>query len=149
MDWINGGLVEFQSAVHQRSEMATKSKDVIYTLPEQAIALKPKERYAGIVLNKDGSPSHHLILLPQKLKTAVQWEEAKEWAASIDGELPTRQEQSLLFANLKDQFTPNWHWSSEAFGFSNAWFQNFGHGNQDSGNVNGGCHARAVRRLAI
>lgn len=129
--------------------MATKSKDVIYTLPEQAIALKPKERYAGIVLNKDGSPSHHLILLPQKLKTAVQWEEAKEWAASIDGELPTRQEQSLLFANLKDQFTQNWHWSSEAFGSSNAWLQNCGNGNQFYGTVDSNFHARAVRRLAI
>jgi hypothetical protein len=44
------------------------------------------------------------------------------------GELPTRQEQSLLYANLKAEFQPDWYWSSEQThsDSSFAWLQYFG-----------------------
>ncbi len=129
--------------------MTTKTKETLYQVPAATITLNEKERYAGIVLNKDGLPSHHLILLPQKPKKELTWEKAKEWAASIVGELPSRQEQSLLFANLKDQFESDWYWSNEAYGASSAWIQDFDDGYQGYGSVDDYHRARAVRRLPI
>ena len=112
--------------------------------------LKDGEHYAGIILGKDGSPDHHLILLPGETES-VTWAKAKEWAAGAAGELPTRREQSLLFANLKERFQPGWHWSSEqhAAYSGSAWCQGFGGGGQGDGSKNGKLRARAVRRLII
>jgi hypothetical protein len=71
------------------------------------IELQPGERYAGMILGKDGDPSYHLVLLPGQ-QDDITWEKAMEWAAKQGGEyvsnLPTRREQSLLFANLKEEF---------------------------------------------
>ena len=69
------------------------------TLPE----LKAGEIYAGILLNEDGSPSHHLILLPGD-NAGADWQTQMDWAKSTGGELPTRREQSLLYANCKQHF---------------------------------------------
>ena len=77
-----------------------------------ASVLKPEEHYAGIILGKDGEPDHHLILLAGEAES-VNWAQAKDFAAKAGGELPTRREQSLLFANLKEQFQPRWYWSGE------------------------------------
>ena len=63
--------------------------------------LKPGEVYAGIILGKNGDPDHHLVLLPGALHD-VNWTDATRWAESIGGELPTRREQALLFANTKE-----------------------------------------------
>src|SRR5262249_5501561 len=54
--------------------------------------LRSGERYAGLILGKDGEPGYHLILLPGEVEDKT-WEQAKEWAASVGGELPTRREQ--------------------------------------------------------
>ncbi len=118
--------------------------------PEQLIELASGEHYAGIIIGKDGEQSYHLILLPGD-GGAVDWEDAKAWAKEQGGELPTRREQSLLFANLKEHFESAWYWSSEQHpsdgGF--AFYQHFGHGNQDYGSTYGELRARAVRRLTI
>ena len=112
--------------------------------------LKDGEHYAGIILGKDGSPDHHLILLPGETES-VTWAKAKEWAAGAAGELPTRREQSLLFANLKERFQPGWHWSSEQHAANSdyAWCQNFTNGLQDYDYKTSKLRARAVRRLII
>ena len=110
-------------------------------------ALNEGERYAGIIL-KDGKPSHHLILLAAD-GGDLAWVKAKEWAASVGGELPTRAEQSLLFANCKDAFGGVWHWSCEAYSASGAWSQLFVNGRQDGNGVGFKLRARAVRRLPI
>ena len=110
-------------------------------------ALSADERYAGIIL-KDGKPSHHLILLDAD-GGDLPWVKAKEWAASVGGELPTRAEQALLLANCKDALNPRWHWSCEAYSPSYAWCQSFDDGGQSSHDVYGELRARAVRRLAI
>ena len=72
----------------------------------QSIAehLKAGELYAGIILGKDGQPDHHLILLPGEPAKRLSWDRAVKWATKNGGELPTRREQSLLFANLKEEF---------------------------------------------
>ena len=112
--------------------------------------LREGEYYAGIILGKDGEPDYHLILLPSEA-IDFNWKDAKEWAASQGGELPTRREQSLLFANLKEQFRTRWYWSSESHeeDAHYAWYQRFDLGHQDDGHKGlKGC-ARAVRRLSV
>ena len=85
--------------------------------------------YAGISRGVDNAPDQHLVLLPGEA-VDVDWEAAGAFAASIGGELPTRAEQALLYANLKDQFQPRWHWSGEQAGPSYAWGQGFYYGSQ-------------------
>ena len=112
-----------------------------------ASVLKPEEHYAGIILGKDGEPDHHLILLAGEAES-VNWAQAKDFAAKAGGELPTRREQSLLFANLKEQFQPRWYWSGEQHASNSdcAWIQNFNNGNQNNNHKNNNYRARAVRR---
>lgn len=119
-------------------------------LPAAQIGLKHGERYAGIILGKDGAPNHHLILLPGDAED-MDWEGAKKFAASAGGELPTRREQSLLFANLKEEFEDRWYWSSEQHASDSdyAWCQNFHDGRQDCSHETDELRARAVRRLVI
>jgi hypothetical protein len=82
-------------------------------IPAASIELHPGERYAGIVLDADGHATHHLVLLPARPGTDLNWADAKAWAASVGGELPNRQEQALLYANCKPHPQPGWHWSGE------------------------------------
>lgn len=111
------------------------------------ISLADGEHYAGLALKPDGTPSHHLILLPGEGQD-LKWFAAVEWAEKAGGALPSRQEQALLYANLKDQFKPEWYWSGEQHDASFAWFQLFNGGGQDLGRKGNELRARAVRRLA-
>jgi len=121
---------------------------VSYFFPETEISLHSGEHYAGMIIGKNGEPSHHLILLPGE-KEDIKWQDATSWAATIGGELPTRREQSLLYANLKEQFQEVWYWSSEQYGSDYAWYQDFSYGGQSGYHRNGTLRARAVRRLVI
>jgi len=130
------------------AKAATKAKQpevTTITLPELANG----EVYAGIIL-ENGKPSHHLILLPGEAER-VTWSQAKEWATKQGGELPSRREQSLLFANAKDEFNPEWYWSAEHPSVSSvyAWFQFFTNGYQTWGHKRSNYRARAVRRSVI
>lgn len=119
-----------------------------YVLAGATIELKPGERYAGIVLYDDGAFSHHLILLPGEVEDKT-WEQAKDWAASIGGSLPTRREQSLLFANLKGEFESTYYWSGERHEKESgwAWSQDFLTGYQRDTRQYLELRARAVRRF--
>jgi len=114
------------------------------------IELKPGEAYAGLLLGDDGKPLHHLILLPGEAQD-ISWDGAMAWAAKQGGELPSRREQSLLFANLKGQFAEAWYWSSTQHAVypTTAWVQYFGYGYQCSSLKSYEGRARAVRRLPI
>ena len=80
-----------------------------------ATTLQPGERYAGVVLDADGNVKHHLVLLPARPEKRMNWQAAIDWAASMGGQLPDRQEQSLLFANCKPHLpSGGWHWSCES-----------------------------------
>jgi hypothetical protein len=112
--------------------------------------LKPGEEYAGLLLGKDGQPDQHIILLPGD-PDSVTWKQAKDFAKKQGGELPTRREQSLLFANLKEHFKGDWYWSGEqraSYSYC-AWGQDFGYGTQDFDHLDFRCRARAVRRLVL
>lgn len=112
--------------------------------------LNPGERYAGILLGKDGEPDQHVILLPEE-GVVLTWQQAKDFAKKIGGELPTHREQSLLFSNLKEQFKPDWYWSSEqhAANSAYAWCQGFNDGLQGNNPTLIKLRARAVRRIDI
>ena len=112
--------------------------------------LKTGESYGGVLLGLDGQPDQHIILLPGEAES-VTWDAAQKFAKKSGGELPTRREQSLLFANTKGEFQQRWYWSGEqrANGSDYAWVQYFDGGNQDYGLKSRQGRARAVRRLII
>ncbi|MGS1115972.1 DUF1566 domain-containing protein [Castellaniella sp. UC4442_H9] len=120
-----------------------------YGIPQATIELAAGERYAGIILDDDGQPSHHLILLAGD-EEDLNHEDALAWAKGVGGDLPTRHEQSLLFANLRG-FQPAAYWSAETYvkDSSYAWCQDFDYGGQDYYRKNDRLRAVAVRRVAI
>ena len=126
-------------------EMQPKSRTI--EIGAQIIALNPGEEYAGLLINKEGG-YYHLILLPGEREN-INWKDATAWAKSIGGSLPTRREQSLLFANLKDHFKQEGYWSSEEHAsYSDyAWSQYFDNGDQNCNLKNDELRARAVRRI--
>lgn len=119
-----------------------------FFLPEATIELRPGEHYAGLIVGHDGEPSHHLVLLPGEAES-ISWEDAKAWATGQGGELPTRREQSLLFANLKDQFEDAWYWSGHESASGHAWYQDFYLGHQRNGRKLYELLACAVRRIYV
>ena len=98
------------------------------------ITLRGGEHYAGVVLDEFGNHLHHLALIGEQSNSDVTWDDATAWAKSVGGELPTRQEQSLLFANCKKHLKAEWHWSSEVYekDASCAWGCGFDFGFQGS-----------------
>ena len=106
------------------------------------------EIYSGIILEK-GKPSHHLVLLPGDEQK--NWKDAVAWAKKQGGELPTRREQSLLFANAKEHFEQRWYWSGEQYAgdVASAWNQTFSYGSQNLNHKDHDYRCRAVRRVAI
>lgn len=113
------------------------------------IELAPGERYAGVVLDADGRVQHHLVLLASQGENLTH-PQAIKWAASVGGQLPTQQEQALLYANCKPHLRPRWHWSSETYeaDASCAWGCDFISGYQLYGHESWQACAVAVRRLA-
>lgn len=129
---------------------ATGATPEVLVVPEASIELRPGERYAGLLLDDNGAPSHHLVLLPARGEK-LTWKDAGKFAAKAGGELPTRREQSLLYANLKAHFEAEWYWSSEAHESdgSYAWYQYFYSGHQYYGRKSSEGRAVAVRRLSV
>ena len=121
-----------------------------FALPETAIDLKYGEHYAGIVIGKEGAKSYHLILVGEEINNA-NWQPALDWAKSIGADLPSRREQALLYANLKEQFTKKHYWSGETYDVDSgfAWIKNFDNGCQYYINKDDCCRVRTVRRLVI
>ena len=119
---------------------------VTITLP----VLAKGEIYAGILL-KDGKPAHHLVLLPGHKTEPVKCENAMAWAKAQGGELPTRKEQALLFANAAEHFEERYYWSQEVppVYADYAFIQDFGGGSQATGHKDNDYRARAVRRVSI
>lgn len=112
--------------------------------------------YAGISRGLDGAPDDHLIVT-QEGQTKISWQDAMNWAGNLtldgnrDWTLPTRANLALLYANLKQDFDPQWYWTSEEFAgdASYAWCQYFDYGYQDGHHKGNELRARAVRRIPI
>lgn len=144
---LDGG--QFAGVISQPNGTVT----AVVLLPGHAenltFALAPGERYAGVVLDADGRVQHHLVLLASQGENLTH-PQAIKWAASVGGQLPTRQEQALLYANCKPHLHPRWHWSSETYeaDASCAWGCDFISGYQLYGHESWQACAVAVRRLA-
>ena len=139
-------LAEMIAAFEQQATTAPA-----FFVPETTIELAPGEHYAGLILGKDGTPSHHLVLMAAIPTDDLNWQAAQDWAKRIGGELPTRREQALLFANLKEEFEECAYWSCEAHASESgwAWCQSFYYGCQYDSYRIVELRARAVRRLVI
>lgn len=113
------------------------------------ITLQPGEHYAGAVLDTDGEHLHHLVLMADVPDSKLAWQSAMDWATSVGGALPTRQEQALLFANCNPHLKPAWPWSSEthAADASSAWVCYFDNGGQYDYSKSCEGSAVAVRRV--
>lgn len=104
--------------------------------------------YAGITTGTDGS-AYALILLADKPSRRLDWPAAMAWAESLQATLPSRPEGALLFANLRDQFDPTWHWLGEQYSAGLAWGQSFDLGDQYDYDESFEARARAVRRFPL
>ena len=114
-------------------------------LPE----LAEGETYVGCIGDALGN-LYHIILLPGDNNDATH-EAQLEWAKSIGGDLPSRIEQAMLWANHRDQFKKDWYWSNETHHSESGWVwsQCFYRGRQSSCYRFDEIRARAVRRVPI
>lgn len=104
----------------------------------------------GVMAGENGQADYLLLDLGVEPKDDVTWQEALDWAKSVGGELPTRREQAMLFANRREgQYMKRWYWSCEPYGGDGryAWLQHFTSGYQYDGHKDGSNRARAVRRV--
>jgi hypothetical protein len=114
--------------------------------------LNDGEVYAGLSRDPDTGAWHHLVLLPATTDKDLKWQEAIDWAKSVGGELPTRDESALLYANVRDQIDQDyWYWTSTPHASEPcwAWTQTFDFGIQNDFHKDYHTRARAVRRIPI
>jgi hypothetical protein len=130
--------------------MTTKTK------PAAAIPLpRINSTYAGgevmgVMAGQNDAMDYLLIDLGVEPEKDLTWSEAKTWAKSVGGELPTRREQSMMFGNRRTgQYQPRWYWSCEPYaGYEQyAWLQTFNYGFQYGDRKGDHGKARAVRRV--
>jgi hypothetical protein len=147
LDTIEAKQTELSKLIAQFKEQATRP--VVHTFAQVEIPLRPGERYAGAVISEFGNVLHHVVLMAERTTGKLNWQAAKDWAASVGGELPTRQEQALLYANCKPHLQPVWHWSCEENedDASYAWYCGFGHGRQGNNRKSYEGSVVAVRRF--
>ena len=107
------------------------------------------EIYVGAIGDALGN-LYHVILLPGDNDYATHGSQL-EWAKSIGGDLPSRIEQAMLWANHRDQFKKDWYWSNETHHAESgwAWCQTFLEGYQGDDVRYSELRARAVLRLPI
>lgn len=128
------------SAAHAASTQITAAP--IFIPP-----LNAGELWVGVV--SVSAKLHHVILLPGEFEG--DWNASMAWAKERGCDLPSRLEQSLLWASLKDQLKDKWYWSREQHASypACAGFQSFYGGGQGDGPKGNDYRARAVRRLPI
>jgi hypothetical protein len=147
LEAIEAKQTELAAMIQQLQKQAVQTR--VIEIESCDIELAPGEHYAGVVLDEDGQHQHHLVLMAQRPTNKLNWQAATDWAKSVGGYLPFRQEQALLYANCKAHLQSEWHWSCETHkeDASSAWFCNFSYGNQfNNHNSYEGC-AVAVRRV--
>ena len=103
--------------------------------------------FAGVTTKKDGT--HCAVTLLPEQGEKLTWKKAMNWAAKQGGELPSRPVAALLFANVKSQLKPMWHWTSEEDDASFAWVCHFSYGFQLINRKSYGGSAVAVRLIPL
>ena len=125
------------------------ARALAYAKNKEVLTLAEGEIYIGAIGDALGN-MHHVILLPGDNDDATHQAQL-EWAKSIGGDLPSRIEQAMLWANHRDQFQKDWYWSNEIHHAESgwAWCQLFGSGYQGDGPRCDELRARAVRRVMV
>lgn len=122
----------------------------ILNIQHAAIELRAGERYAGEVLNADGSLKHRLALVSVS-SIVYDWGDAMAVAARADdGSAPDRQEGALLIANCKLHLPASGSfWLADEYegSASHAWCCGFGTGYADYDGKRYERQAVVVRRL--
>lgn len=110
--------------------------------------LNEGEHFLSAVIRADGR-KEITILLPGSFQGT--WQASMDWAKSLGGDLPSRVEQALLYADMKDEFEEAYYWSNQTYESADAyaWYQSFNYGSQLYGRKDNSIRARAVRRLVI
>jgi len=127
IETIKAKQAELEKLIEQFQAQAT-----VIEIKERTIKLHPGEHYAGAVLDADGNHLHDLILLPQQHGKRMTWSDAKKWAEKVGGELPTFQEQTMIFANCKPHLEGEYHWAYEEY--ANESFYSIGFNFKDGSN---------------
>jgi len=106
--------------------------------------------YAGVTTSFSGRP-YALVLLPDKAGSCVNWKTAGEWARSIGGDLPTRLDAALLFANLDKHLASSWVFISDGDEHpgNTDWGRVFNDGWYSKYRNRSGFGAYAVRRIPL
>jgi hypothetical protein len=97
--------------------------------------------FAGLVTLPDGT-HHAVVLLPARSDKRLTWKQALAWAADAGGQLPSRLIAALLYANARKTIEPDWYWTNEPEGSSDAWYCGFSSGYQD-------CSCRSAEGCAV
>jgi hypothetical protein len=86
--------------------------------------------FVGVITQPDGTHSA-VALLPDHAED-VTWQAAKDWAAGLNAQLPTRPMAALISTNTQDRPQEGWHWTGEEVkGFASfAWGCGFSSGGQ-------------------
>ena len=147
LEAIQAKQTELAAMIQQLHEQAAHCTQI--EIEGCTLELRAGEHYAGAVLDKNGDHLHHLVLRAERPAGKLNWQAAMDWAKGVGGSLPSRQENSLLFANCKYHLDPSWHWSSESHedDASCAWGCNFGDGYTDYDLKSYEGSAVAVRRV--
>lgn len=106
-------------------------------------------KIAGEFSRNDGQHNTQLILAAEPENNLA----LSITSLNIDGHndfyLPAQCENNLLFINLREHLTQQWHWSSTQYSARHAWSQDFADGDQDIDGKDFSLAARAVRRELI
>ncbi len=137
---------------------ATETKTLKFAIVAALTIGAPLEggTFAGVI-TLPGGAHVAVALLPDRPDVRMNWADAKAWAESIEGQLPTRPVAALLYANAKAQFERDWYWTSDELqtdtgdegDASYAWLCSFSSGGQgyDRKGLTGA--ARAVRLIHL
>lgn len=140
---------EFKALGQRLSAFEVQSKaSASFPVTVEYPDLNEGERFLSAVIRADGR-KEITILLPGSFQG--NWQASLDWAKSIGGDLPTRVEQALLYADMREEFEESYYWSNEAHETNDAcaWTQLFGYGYQSYDRKGDYNRARAVRRLVI
>ena len=85
--------------------------------------------FAGLVTLPDGT-HHAVVLLSARPDKRLAWKQAMAWAKDAGGQLPSRPIAALLYANARETIEPDWYWTHETEGSSDAWNCYFSNGSQ-------------------
>lgn len=69
--------------------------------------------FAGVITVADGRHAAVVLLGDQQTTEHLNWADAKVWADSVGGTLPTRAVAAMLFANRPAEFSPLWYWTND------------------------------------